>query len=80
MKLQFTDQPYQDDAVAAVVDLFAGEGGLARQYFRRASTLLDSVGNALPASPAAIQANLHAVQRRNHLPLTGDAERLNFCV
>ena len=42
--------------------------------------LLDSVGNTLPFSVEQIQQNLHAIQRRNALPLTNDANKLSFCV
>ena len=80
MRLQFISQPYQDTALTGIVDLFHGEGDLARKYLRHSTMLTDSVGNALPVSIEQIQQNLHAIQRRNHLPLTDDADKLSFCV
>jgi len=80
MKLQFTPQPYQNDAVAAVVGLFHGEGDLARKYTRRTDMLTDNVGNTLPVGVEQIQLNVHAVQRQNRLSLTDNADKLSFCV
>jgi len=80
MKLQFTPQPYQDAAVAAVCNLLHGESDLTRKYMKRSNMLLDSVGNTLPVGVEQIRGNLRAVQQANKLPLTDDAEAFSFCV
>ncbi len=79
MKLQFdAGLPYQHDAIAAVVDLFAGQplatGGFDIAF--SAGPMLQTefgVGNTLALSDAVLLANLQAVQERNGIPR---AERL----
>ncbi len=80
MKLKFTSQAYQDEAVKAVTDLFQGGDKLAYRHIKRTHTIIDSVGNTLPAPVELIQNNLHKVQRHNLLPLTHEAQSLSFCI
>lgn len=74
MKLHFdAQQPYQLDAIHAVVDLFAGQPAAAGTFEWQTNALepelLDSLGtaNALALSDARLLANLHTVQERNGL-------------
>lgn len=76
MKLHFdAQQPYQLDAIRAVVDLFAGQPAAAGSFEWQANLLeaelLDSLGvaNALALTESRLLANLRAVQERNKLPL-----------
>lgn len=81
MKLHFNTLPYQNTAVASVVDLFQGEGTLAQRYIKNTTRLLgDSVGNALPVDVGTIQENLSQIQKINRLPQTDEADKLHFCV
>jgi type III restriction enzyme len=75
VKLHFdAQQPYQLDAIHAVVDLFAGQPAAAGTFEWQTNALepelLDSLGtaNALALSDARLLANLQAVQVRNGLP------------
>ncbi|MBI2512560.1 MAG: DEAD/DEAH box helicase family protein [Opitutae bacterium] len=75
MKLHFdAQQPYQLDAIRAVVDLFAGQPAAAGSFEWQANLLeaelLDSLGvaNALALTDGRLLANLRAVQERNKLP------------
>lgn len=79
MKLQFKVQPYQTDAVDAVVDLFAGQPYADGITFRidpgksAAPTLLEDAGlrNAdIALTSAQLLANVHGVQRERGLPLS----------
>lgn len=96
MKLKFKNQPFQQMAVDAVADLFLG------QEKQQSTFQIDSgeqqmslvnefgVGNALLISSERLLANMHEVQKRNHLQQTavekaaevelGQASRLRFCV
>lgn len=74
MKLHFdSNQTYQRDAIAAVVDLFAGQpaaaGSFEWQPDLQQPELLDRLGvaNALGLSDARVLANLRTVQQRNSL-------------
>lgn len=74
MKLQFdAQQPYQLDAIHAVVDLFAGQPTAAGTFEWQANALepelINSLGtaNALALSDARLLANLRSVQERNGL-------------
>ena len=74
MKLHFdAQQPYQLDAIHAVVDLFAGQPAAAGTFEWQTNALepglLDALGtaNALALSDARLLANLRAVQERNGL-------------
>lgn len=75
MKLHFdAQQPYQLDAIRAVVDLFAGQPAAAGSFEWQANLLeaelLDTLGvaNALALTEVRLLANLRAVQERNKLP------------
>ncbi len=75
MKLKFKNQDFQTDAVNAVVDLFAGQektrGTFSVETENQTNLLYNAgVGNALVIDDDALEANMHAVQRRNKLPLT----------
>ena len=78
MKLKFKNQAFQMDAVNAVVDLFAGQEK-TRSTFSvmddRQTTFLNELGtgNALYIDQETLAANMHAVQKRNNLPLTDTA-------
>jgi type III restriction enzyme len=85
MKLQFKDQQFQTDAVAAVADLFTGQNkdtatfsilqGAQQQAFSEYG-----VGNNVLIEPKTLIDNMHTVQRRNRLPLTDDLQGNQFCV
>jgi type III restriction enzyme len=79
MRLQFKVQPYQTDAVEAVVDCFAGQPRLDPVSYRidpgRSAQLRlgDDSGlrNAeIVLSPVALLDNIRTVQRRRNLPLS----------
>ena len=74
MKLKFKNQDFQTDAVNAVVDLFAGQektrGTFSVETENQTNLLYNAgVGNALVIDDDALEENMHAVQRRNKLPL-----------
>ncbi len=84
MKLKFKKQPYQTDAVDAVVDCFAGQPGSAGVKYRIDPGRSEDAGGerqselqvegfkntdiALPTS--RVLENIHTVQRRQNLPLS----------
>lgn len=76
MKLKFKHQDFQDDAVSAVADLFTGQEKQTTTFSiirDDQPTLLENeygIGNVLRLDEAAVLANMHAVQKRNSLPLT----------
>jgi len=78
MKLKFKHQPFQQDAVDAVADLFVGQekrhSTFAVAQYEELNFLQNDfgVGNALLIDDNTLQANMHEVQRRNSLPLTSD--------
>ncbi|MFZ1578126.1 MAG: DEAD/DEAH box helicase family protein [Nostocoides sp.] len=81
MKLQFKVQPYQTEAVDAVVDAFAGQPYADGVKYRvdpgkdAAQTLLDDAGlrNAEVAlTPPQLLTNVHGVQRARGLELSKD--------
>ncbi len=74
MRLHFdAQQPYQLDAIRAVVDLFAGQPAAAGSFEWQANMLepelLETLGvaNALALTESRLLANLRAVQERNKL-------------
>lgn len=85
MKIQFDGaQEYQQEAIAAVVDLFSGLP-LAQGKFEvnlQAGDLLGELGrgNLLTLSDEALLANLREVQQRNGLPVSEALEGRNFSV
>ncbi|MBQ9414767.1 MAG: DEAD/DEAH box helicase family protein, partial [Clostridia bacterium] len=85
MKLQFKNQDFQADAVSAVVDLFAGQKHTHSTFSVEVGgqdNLFGALGfgNVLRISDDTITANMRAVQKRNHLPLTDDAAPRQFCI
>ena len=83
MKLQFKVQPYQTEAVDAVVEVFSGQPYADGVKYRidpgkeAARTLLDDAGlrNAEVAlRPPQLLTNLHGVQRARGLELSKDLE------
>ena len=94
MKLKFKNQDFQTDAVNSVVDLFAGQEKTRSTFSvveeKQLSLMNDlGIGNALYIDEKAISDNMHAVQKRNKLPLTklctaegdvGAASRCQFCI
>lgn len=81
MKLHFNQLPYQDKAVASVVDLFSGESTIAQRYIKKNTGLFsDTVANTLPVDIETIQENLNQIQKINRLSLTDEADELNFCI
>ena len=93
MKLKFKKQGYQTNAVEAVADCFAGqpkrEGlnyrmdpGRAVDAGGQVVTPLESAGfkNAdLALTPGQILENIHAVQRRQNLPLSAALVKTKVC-
>lgn len=85
MKLKFKNQDFQTDAVNAVVDLFAGQEKTRSTFSvveeKQISLMNDlGIGNALYIDEKAISDNMHAVQKRNKLPMTPDADDMQFCI
>lgn len=85
MKLKFKNQDFQTDAVNAVVDLFTGQEKMRSTFSvveeRQMSLMNDlGVGNALFVDSQAISDNMHAVQKRNRLPMTPNADDMQFCI
>jgi type III restriction enzyme len=93
MKLKFKKQAYQTNAVEAVADCFAGqpkrEGlnyrldpGHAVEAGGQVVTPLESAGfkNAdLALTPGQVLENIHAVQRRQNLPLSAALVKTKVC-
>jgi len=85
MKLQFKQQDFQTDAVNAVADLFAGQEKTHSTFSVEVGSQGNIFGdpdaeNALRIDDQTIAENMHAVQKRNHLPLTEDAAPRQFCI
>lgn len=93
MKLKFKKQGYQTNAVEAVADCFAGqpkrEGlnyrmdpGRAMDPSGQAAAALETAGfkNAdLALTPGQMLENIHAVQRRQNLPLSASLVKTKVC-
>lgn len=83
MKLKFKNQDFQTDAVNSVVDLFIGQEK-TKGTFSVDNNGMDNflgtmgVGNALLIDQKTLADNMHAVQRRNNLPLTDPDWGFNF--
>ena len=84
MKLKFKNQDFQTDAVNAVVDLFAGQEKTHSTFsVEEVQTTFDNnlgFGNALRIDDETLAANMHAIQKRNKLPMTLDATDKRFCI
>ncbi len=76
MKLKFKIQPFQTHAVNAIADLFKGQertqSTFAADKNQDQFSFLNELGtgNAMLISRSQLQANMHAVQKLNALPLT----------
>ena len=83
MKLKFKNQDFQTDAVNSVVDLFLGQEK-TKGTFSVDNNGMDNflgtmgVGNALLIDQKTLADNMHAIQRRNNLPLTEPDWGFNF--
>ena len=85
MKLKFKKQAFQTDAAEAVADLFLGQEKNSTTFDiieeRQANLFKEfGTGNSLLIDDDKIIENMHAVQKRNNLPLTNDLEGRNFSV
>ncbi len=85
MKLKFKNQDFQTNAVNAVVDLFRGQEKTHSTFSVVEEKQLNlendlGIGNALYIDEKALTDNMHAVQKRNRLPMTKDASDMQFCV
>ena len=84
MKLQFKHQNFQEEAARAVVDVFSGQGYLTSDYLidpgnASQGSLLTLKGwrnepLTLYMTGERLKDNLHAVQKRNGLPLSDKLE------
>ncbi len=93
MKLKFKKQAYQTNAVEAVADCFAGQPKREGLNYRvdpgrtvdaggQAEAALETVGfkNAdLALTPGQLLENIHAVQRRQNLPLSAALVKTKVC-
>ena len=84
MKLKFKNQDFQTDAVNAVVDLFLGQEKTRSTFsiVEEKQLRLENefgVGNALYIDEKTVSDNMHAVQKRNKLPMT-KASDMQFCI
>lgn len=86
MKLKFKNQDFQTDAVNAIADLFIGQEKSSATFSVVEEQQLNilqnefGVGNAMLIDDKALLANMNAIQRRNKLLLTNDAESRQFCI
>ena len=85
MKLKFKKQAFQTNAAEAVADLFLGQEKNSTTFDiieeRQAQLFKEfGTGNSLLIDDDKIIENMHAVQKRNNLPLTNDLEGRNFSV
>lgn len=85
MKLKFKNQDFQTEAVNAAVDLFSGQEKTHNTFSvveEKQLSLMNGlgVGNALYIDEKAISDNMHAVQKRNRLPMTNNASDMQFCI
>ncbi|MFR9592726.1 MAG: DEAD/DEAH box helicase family protein [Rikenellaceae bacterium] len=76
MKLKFKNQEFQTGAVNVVADLFLGQEQLHSSFtieMESANSMLETdygIGNKLVVDAKTVAENMHAVQRRQGLPLT----------
>lgn len=88
MKLKFKNQDFQTDAVNAVVDLFIGQEKTHSTFSvveENQMMLMNDfgIGNALYIDRNTLSDNMHAIQKRNLLPMTdlgGDNTAGQFCI
>ena len=86
MKLKFKNQAFQTDAVNAIADLFVGQEHKQSIFSveQDNNTIFMQnefgIGNAQLIDDETLLENMHAVQKRNCLPLTDDLFGKQFCV
>ena len=88
MKLKFKNQDFQTDAVNAVVDLFTAQEKTHSTFSvveENQMMLMNDfgIGNALYIDRNTLSDNMHAIQKRNLLPMTdlgGDNTAGQFCI
>ena len=84
MKLKFKKQVYQTNAVDAVADCFAGQPKHEGLNYRvdpgRSLNEMEGFKNAdLALTPVQMLENIHAVQRRQNLPLSAGLVKTKVC-
>ena len=84
MKLKFKKQVYQTNAVDAVADCFAGQPKREGLNYRvdpgRSLNEMEGFKNAdLALTPVQMLENIHAVQRRQNLPLSAGLVKTKVC-
>ena len=84
MKLKFKKQGYQTNAVDAVADCFAGQPKREGLNYRvdpgRSLNEMEGFKNAdLALTPVQMLENIHAVQRRQNLPLSAGLVKTKVC-
>ncbi|MFR9542283.1 MAG: DEAD/DEAH box helicase family protein [Rikenellaceae bacterium] len=85
MKLKFKNQEFQSDAVNVVADLFLGQEQLHSSFaieMESANSMLETdygIGDKLVVDTKTVAENMHAVQKRQSLPLT-DCEDMQFSI
>ena len=86
MKLKFHNQAYQTDAVNAVADLFTGQDRRHSVFsvdLEPQMNILQNdfgIGNVLRIGRNKLLDNMHAIQKRNNLPLTDNVDDMRFCI
>lgn len=86
MKLKFQNQTFQTDAVNAVVDLFIGQDkrhSIFSVDLESQMNILQNdygIGNLLRIGKNRLLDNMHAIQKRNNLPLTDNVDDMRFCI
>ena len=86
MKLKFHNQAYQTDAVNAVADLFTGQDRRHSVFsvdLEPQMNILQNdfgIGNVLRIGKNKLLDNMHAIQKRNNLPLTDNVDDMRFCI
>lgn len=87
MKLQFTKQAFQTDAVNAIVDLFSGQERRDSTFTLAKDDTQSSMfenelgfGNALHIGDTQMLSNMRGIQRRNRLEMTDDLQGKQFCI
>ena len=87
MKLQFKNQEFQTEAVNAVADLFTGQEKSTTTFSVDDNSaqmrLLHNdfgIGNRLEINNDTLLSNMHAIQRRQKLPLSRDYDNRQFSI
>ena len=91
MKIKFKNQPYQDDAVNSIVDVFIGQTNgfrrdlIGRQIvdtgiFAHEEEIISYGNNKISLSPDELRKNIKEVQSRNDLDYTDNQGLKNFSI